>query len=123
MEQALSEIERGAVERLEVLRKKKELAQKGETSAGTVQQVVGVVEKIEEENIEGKPEQKEGEQLEKEVEGGAQIEGQPSVAGETGDGGPGSKDQEVTDKAKMKHSEETEKKQRSTPSISKLKEE
>ena len=123
MEQALSEIERGAVERLEVLRKKKELAQKGETSAGKVQQVVAMVEKIEEENIEGKPEQKEGEQLEKEVEGGVQIEGQPSVAGETGDGELGSKDDEVTDKSKAKHSEDTEKKQRSTLSISKLKEE
>ena len=123
LEQALSEIERGAVERLEVLRKKKELAQKGEALTGTVQQVIGVVEKIEEETIEGKLEQKEGEQLEKEVGGGVPVEGQPSVAGETGDGGPKSKVQEVTDAAKTKHSEDTEKKPRSTPSISKLKEE
>ena len=123
LEQALSEIERGAVERLEVLRKKKELAQKGEASTGMVQQVIGVVEKIEEETIEGKPEQKEGEQLEKEVGGGVPVEGQPSIVGETGDGELGSKDQEVTYTAKTKHSEGTEKKPRSTPSISRLKEE
>ena len=123
LEQAFSEIEKGAVERLEELRKKKELAQRGEASTGTVPQVMGHVEKIEEEDIEEKPEQKEGEQPEKEVGGGVLVEGQPSTAGETGDGGLGSKDQEATDTVKTKPSEDTEKKPRSTPSISKLKEE
>ena len=123
LEQAFSEIEKGAVERLEELRKKKELAQKGEASTGTVPQVIGHVEKIEEEDIEEKPEPMEGEQPEKGVGDEVPVEGQPSTAGETGDGGLGSKDQEATDTVKTKPSEDTGKKPRSTPSISKLREE
>ena len=123
LEQAFSEIEKGAVERLEELRKKKERAQKEKASTGTVPQVIGHVEKIEKEDTEEKSEQKEGEQAEKGVGAGVPVEGQPSTIKETGDGRLGSKDQEVTDKAKTEHSEETEKKQRSTLSISKLKEE
>ena len=123
LEQAFSEIEKGAVERLEELRKKKELAQKGEASTGTKPQVIGHVEKIEEEDMEERPEPMEGERPEKEAGGGLPVEGQPSTAGETGDGGLGSKDQQVTDTVETKSSEDTGKKPRSTPSISKLREE
>ena len=105
LEQALSKIEKGAVERLEVLRSKKELAQKGEMSKETVPQLRGQIEKVEEEKIDVKLEQTEGEQPAGEKGDGSELTTgeQPSASGETGD--------------------DTGKKTRSTTSISKLREE
>ena len=50
LEQAFSEIEKGAEERLEVLRSKKERVEVGEVSAETVPKLIGHMEKVEEED-------------------------------------------------------------------------
>ena len=52
LEQAFSEIEKGAEERLEVLQSKKECVEAGEVSAETVPKLIGHVEKVEEEGLE-----------------------------------------------------------------------
>ena len=52
LEQASSEIEKGAEERLEVLRSKKERVEAGEVSMEMVPKLIGHVEKIEEEGLE-----------------------------------------------------------------------
>ena len=51
LEQAFSEIEKGAEERLEVLRSKKEHVEVGEVSVETVPKLIGHMEKVEEEDL------------------------------------------------------------------------
>ena len=52
LEQALSEIEKGAEERLEVLLSRKKQVEEGETSTETVPKLIGHVEKVEQEEFE-----------------------------------------------------------------------
>ena len=51
LEKALSEIEKGAEERLEVLRSRKKQVEEGETSMETVPKLIGHVEKVEQESL------------------------------------------------------------------------
>ena len=60
LEQAFSEIEKGAEERLEVLRSKKERVEAGEVLAEMVPKLIGHVEKVEEEDLDERMEQTEG---------------------------------------------------------------
>ena len=86
LEQAFSEIERGAEERLEVLWSKKERVEVGEVSAKTVPKLIGYMEKVEEEDLDEQMEQTEGGHpaVEKEVCGGLMADREVAVAGEAG---------------------------------------
>ena len=155
LEQAFSEIERGAEEWLEVLRSKKECVEAGEVSAETVSKLIGHVEKVEEEDLDEQMEQTEGGHpaAEKEVSGGLIADREVAVAGEAGgeqmtertdtdkSAKPMNKDEmaQPTDKDETAQSMEKNKlakpmekaevsgslrrKPRSTPSISRMKEE
>ena len=141
LEQAFGEIEKGAVERLEALRSKKEHMQQGH------------IEKVEEEDVAEQPEQTEGEHPAAGKAVGSRLMAgkEPNVAGETGGeqmegmdkdelakptdkektAQPTDKDESIkhTDKGesvksmdKAEPSDGSRKKPKSTPSISKLKE-
>ena len=146
LERAFSEIEKGAEERLEVLRSKKECIQKGEASVETVPKLIGHIEKVEEEDLDKQPEQTEGDHLaaEKEVGGGLTAGKEANVAGETGGEQkaqctdtdklakptdkdkttqPTNKDELVKSTDKAEPSGSSKRKARSTPLISRMKEE
>ena len=96
LEKALSKIEKGAEERLEVLRNKKKQVGEGEASKEMVPRLIGHVEKVEEEELE---EQTEGDQsaAEKEVGGGLMANREAAAAEETGGEQTTSKDAEQVD--------------------------
>ena len=128
LEQAFSEIEKGAEERLEVLRSKKECVEAGEVLAEMVPKLIGHVEKVEEEDLDEQMEQTEGGHpaAEKEVGGGLTADREAAVAGEAG--GEQMTERTDTDKSakpteKAEASDSLKRKQRSTPSISRMKEE
>ena len=146
LEKALSEIEKGAEERLEVLRSRKKQVEEGETSMETVPKLIGHIEKVEQEEFEEKPE---GDRpvAEKEVSGGLTADREVAAAGEIGgEQATGENIQQVdetakpTDKGEMakakdkdemveptdkddKATRSVRRKPRSTPSISRMKEE
>ena len=53
LEKALSAIQKGAEERMEILKSKKKQGEKGESSFETVPKLIGHIEKMEEKEIEG----------------------------------------------------------------------
>ena len=128
LEQAFSKIEKGAEEQLEVLRSKKECVEAGEVSVETVPKLIGHVEKVEEEDLDEQMEQTEGGHpaAEKEVGGGLTAYREAAVAGEAG--GEQMTECMDTDKSakpmeKAEASDSLRRKPRSTPSISRMKEE
>ena len=76
LEQAFSEIEKGAQERLEALWSKKEHVEAGEVLAETVPKLIRHVEKVQEEDLDKQMEQTEGGHpaAEKEVSGGWTVQ-------------------------------------------------
>ena len=86
LQQAFSEIEKGAEEQLEVLRSKKEHVEAGEVSEEMVPKLIGHVEKVEEEDLDKQMEQTEGGHpaAEKEIGGGLTADREAAVAGEAG---------------------------------------
>ena len=128
LEKAFSEIEKGTEEWLEVLRSKKECVEAGEVSAETVPKLISHVEKVEEEDLDEQMEQTEGGHpaAEKEVGGRLMADREAAVAGEAG--GKQMTERTDTDKSakpmeKAEASDSSRRKQRSTPSISRMKEE
>ena len=128
LEQAFSEIEKGAEERLEALWSKKECVEVGEVSAETVPKLIGHMEKVEKEDLDEQIEQTEGGHpaAEKEVSGGLTANREAAVAGEAG--GEQMTECMDTDKSakpteKAEASDSSRRKPRSTPSISRMKEE
>ena len=85
LEQAFSEIEKVAEERLEVFRSEKERVEVGEVSAETVPKLIGHVERVEE-DLDKQMEQIESGHpaAEKEVGGGLTADRDAVVAGEVG---------------------------------------
>ena len=146
LEKALSEIEKGAEEWLEVLRSRKKQVEEGETSTETVPKLIGHIEKVEQEEFEEQPE---GDRpvAEKEVSGGLMADREVAAAGEIGgEQATGENIEQVdktakpTDKGEMakptdkdetveptdkddKATGSARRKPRSTPSISRMKEE
>ena len=137
LEKALSEIEKGAEEWLEVLRSRKKQVEEGETSMETVPKLIGHVEKVEQEEFEEQPE---GDRYvaEKEVSGGLTADREAAAAGEIGsEQATGENIEQVDETAKSMDKGEAEKptdkddkvtgsarkKPRSTPSISRMKDE
>ena len=137
LEKALSKIEKGAEERLEVLCSRKKQVEERETSTETVPKLIGYVEKVEQEEFE---EQLEGDGpvAEKEVSGSLTTDRKAAAAGEIGSEQATSENIEQDDKMAKptdedKMVEPTDKdnkatgnarrKPRSTPSISRMKEE
>ena len=123
-----SEIEKGTEERLEVLRSKKEHVEAGEVSAEMVPKLIGHVEKVEEEGIEEQMEQTEGGHpaAEEEVGGGLTANKEVAATGEAESEQMTEctdtyKSAKPTDKAEA--SDSSRRKTRSTPSISRMKEE
>ena len=107
LEKALSEIEKGAEERLEVLQNKKKQVEEGEASVETVPKLIGHIEKVKEEELE---EQTEGDKpaAEKEVGGGLTADKEAAAAEETGGEQTTSKDTEQIDEmAKPMDKDET----------------
>ena len=128
LEQAFREIEKGAEEWLEALRSKKECVEAGEVSAETVPKLIGHVEKVEKEDLDEQMEQTEGGHAaaEKEVGGRLTADREAAVAGEAG--GEQTTEQTDTDKSakpmeKVEASDSSRRKPRSTPLISRMKEE
>ena len=128
LEKAFSEIEKGTEEWLEVLWSKKECVEAGEVSAETVPKLISHVEKVEEEDLDEQMEQTEGGHpaAEKEVGGGLTADREVAVAGEAG--GKQMTECMDTDKSakpmeKAEASDSSRRKQSSTPSISRMKEE
>ena len=128
LEQAFSEKEKGAEERLEVLRSKKERVEAGEVSAETVPKLIGHVEKVEEQDLDEQVEQTEvgHPAAEKEVGGGLTADEEVAVAGEAG--GEQTTERTDTNKSakpteKSEASDSSRRKPGSTPSISRMKEE
>ena len=128
LEQAFSEIEKGAEERLEVLRSKKEHVEAEEVSAETVPKLIGHVEKVEEECLEEQMEQTGGGHpaAGEEVGGRLTADKEAAVAGEAEseqmtEGMDTDKSAKPTDKAEA--SDSSRRKTRSTPLISRMKEE
>ena len=146
LEKALSEIEKGAEEQLEVLRSKKKQVEKGETSTEMVPKLIGHIEKVEQEEFEEQPE---GDRTvaEKEVSGGLAADREAAAAEEKGgEQATGENIEQVDEMAKPTHKGEMAKpmdndemveptdkdnkatgsvrrKPRSTPSISRMKDE
>ena len=83
LEKALSEIEKGAEEWLEVLCSRKKQVEEGETLTETVPKLIGHIEKVEQEELEEQPE---GDRpvAEKEVSGGLMADREVAAAGEIG---------------------------------------
>ena len=128
LEQAFSEIEKGAEEWLEGLQSKKECVEVGEVSAETVPKLIGHVKKVEEEDLDEQMEQTEGGHpaAEKEVGVGLTADRAVAVAGEAG--GEQMTERMDTDKSakpteKAEASDSLRRKPRSTPLISRMKEE
>ena len=128
LEQAFSEIEKGAEERLEVLWSKKERVEAGEVLVETVPKLIGHVEKVEEEDLDEQMEQTEGGHpaAEKEVSGRLTADRGAAVAGEAGR--EQATERTDTDKwakpmEKAEASDSSRRKPRLTPSISRMKEE
>ena len=128
LEQVFSEIEKGAEERLEALRSKKERVEAGEVSAEMVPKLISHMEKVEKEDLDEQMEQTEGGHpaAEKEVGGGLTADREAAVAGEAG--GEQTTECMATDKSakpmeKAEVSDSLRRKPRSTPSISRMKEE
>ena len=128
LEQVFSEIEKGAEERLEVLRSKKERVEAGEVSTEMVPKLIGHMEKVEKEDVDEEGEQIEGDDpaVEKEVGGGLMANREATVAGgaegeQTTEHTDTDKSAKPTDKAET--SESSRRKTRSMPSISRMKEE
>ena len=128
LEWVFSEIEKGAEERLEVLRSKKECVEAGEVSTETVPKLIGHVEKVEKEDVDKEGEQIEGDDpaVEKEVGGSLMADREATVAG----GAEGKQmtehmdtDKSAKPKDKAETSESSRRKTRSTPSLSRMKEE
>ena len=96
LEKALSKIEKGAEEQLEVLWNKKKQVEEGEASVETVPRLISHVEKVAEEELE---EQTEGDQpgAEKEVSGGLMADREAAAAEETCSEQVSSKDAEQVD--------------------------
>ena len=120
LEQVFSEIEKGAEERLEALRSKKERVEAGEFSVETVPKLISHMEKVEKEDLDKKMEQTEGGHpaAEKEVGGGLTANKEVAVAGETG--GEQMTESTDTDKSakpteKVEASDNSRRKPRSTP--------
>ena len=127
LEQAFSEIEKGAEEWLEALRSKKEHVEVGEVSAKMVPKLIGHMEKVEEEDLDEQMEQTEGDHpaAKKEVGGGLMANREVTVAGEAG--GEQMTERTDTDKSakpmeKAEANGSSRRKPRSTPSISRMKE-
>ena len=131
LEKALSVIQKGAEERLEVLKSKKKQAEEGESSVETVPKLIGHIEKMEEEEIEG---EQEGDMaVAVEEVGGRQMADRGKVAaaeegcgGQTANRGTEWSEEMSKQKDKNKKADETEdpkKRPRSTPSINRLREE
>ena len=146
LEKALSKIEKWAEEQLEVLRSRKKKVEEGETSTEMVPKLIGHVEKVEQEEFE---EQLEGDRpvAEKEVSVGLTADREAAAAGEIGsEQATGENIEQVdemakpTDKGEMakptdkdemvepmdkddKVTGSVRRKPRSTPSISRMKEE
>ena len=128
LEQVFSEIEKGVEERLEVLWSKKERVEAGEVSVETVPKLIGHMEKVEEEDLDERMEQTEGGHpaAEKEVSGRLMADREVAVAGEAG--GEQTTERTDTDKLakpteKLEASDSLRRKPRSTPLISRMKEE
>ena len=128
LEQAFSAIEKGAEERLEVLRSKKEHVEAGEVSAETVPKLIGHMEKVEEECLEEQMEQTGGGHPAAGEEVGDRLtaDKEVAVAGEAEseqmtEGTDTDKSAKPTDKAEA--SDSSRRKTRSTPLISRMKEE
>ena len=126
LEQAFREIEKGAEERLEALRSKKERTETGEVSMETVPKLIGHVEKVEREDVDEEEEPIEGDDpaVGKEVGGGLTADREATVAG-------GAEGEQITGMDTDKSAKSTEKaeesgtsriKRRSTPSIGRMKE-
>ena len=146
LEKALSEIEKGAKEQLEVLRSRKKQVEEGKTLAETVPKLIGHVEKVEQEEFEEQPE---GDRpvAEKEVSGGLTADREAAATGEIrGEQATGENVEQLdetakpTDKGEMakptdkdemaepmdkddKAAGSARRKPRSTPSISRMKDE
>ena len=136
LEKALSEIEKGAEERLEVLRSRKKQVEEGETSTEMVPKLIGHIEKVEQEESE---EQLKGDRpvAEKEVSGSLTADREAAAAGEIGgeqatgeDTEQGDKMVNPTDKETTEPTDKDDKvtgsvrrKPMSTPSISRMKDE
>ena len=142
----MSEIEKGAEEWLEVLRSKKKQVEEGETLMETVPKLIGHIEKVEQEEFEEQPE---GDRpvAEKEVSGGLMADREAAAVGEIGgEQATGENIEQIDKTAKPMDKGETAKptdkdemvepmdkddkatgsarrKSRSTPSISKMKDE
>ena len=128
LEQVFSEIEKGAEEWLEVLQSKKEHVEAGEVSVEMVPKLIGHVEKVEEQDLDEQVEQTEvgHPAAEKEVSGGLTADEEVAVAGEAG--GEQMTERMDTNKSakpmeKSEASDSLRRKPRSTPSISRMKEE
>ena len=122
LEQAFSKIEKGAEERLEALRSRKECVEAGEVLAETVPKLISHVEKVEKEDLDEQMEQTEGGHpaAEKEVGGRLMANREAAVAGEAG--GEQTTECMDTDKSakpteKAEASDSSRRKPRSTPSI------
>ena len=127
LEQAFSEIEKGAEERLEVLRSKKEHVEAGKFRQKRFPKLIGHMEKVEKEDLDEQMEQTEDGHpaAEKEVYGGLKADREAAVAGEAG--GEQMTERTDTDKSakpteKAEASDSSRRKPRSTPSISRMKE-
>ena len=128
LEQAFSKIKKGAEEQLEVLQSKKECVEAGEVLAETVQKLIGHMEKVEEEDLDKQMEQTKGGHpaAKKEVGGGLMADREAAVAGEAG--GEQMTERMDTDRSakpteKAEASDSSRRKPRSTPLISRMKEE
>ena len=137
LEKALSKIEKGAEKRLEVLHRRKKQVEEGETSTETVPKLIGHVEKVEQEEFEEQPE---GDRpvAEKEASGGLMTDREATAAGEIGSEQATGKNIEQDDETAKPMDEDemveptdkddkvtgsARRKPRSTPSISRMKEE
>ena len=116
LEKALSTIQKSAEERLEVLKSKKKQVEQGESSVETVPKLIGHIEKIEAEEIED----------EQEGDGGAAVAEEDIGGRQMAERGEAPNEEVTKQTSKSKKADKTEnlkKKTRSTPSVSKLKEE
>ena len=128
LEKVLSVIQKGTEERLEVLKSKKKQVEEGESSVETVPKLIGHIEKMEEEEIEGEQEGDKAVAVE-EVSGRQMANGGKVAAGEVGgrqmaDRGTEQIEEMPKQGDKNKKADETEdlkKKPWSTPSINRLK--
>ena len=137
LEKALSEIEKGAEERLEVLRSQKKQVEEGEASTETVPRLVGHIEKVEPEEFEEQPED-DRPVAENEVSGRLTADWEATAVGEKGgEQATGEDIEQVDEVAKPTDKDEmaepmdkddkvtgsAKRKTRSTPSVTRMKDE